>query len=319
MQRPLKSQPEDLNDSIAFVEDDIEHIGHDANPNERLCWKILVVDDDPDVHAVTRLVLREAEILGRSLELIEAGSVRDAQDALLRHPDIAVILLDVVMEEHDSGLRFARWVREAGLDDIRIILRTGQPGHAPELEIIRNYDINDYQAKNELTRTRLITSLTGALRSFQQIHASARTGRGLEMIISSSSQLLQRRDLANFSEGVLLQIASLCGFHGDGMVCSVAAGAAEGEARIVSGIGAMSQFTSCRLADVPDRSLKIATLNAIRHNITLSDGPTVLSVDASADRRFVIAIGHDTPLDAMDSALLRMFVTSIAAGFSNAS
>lgn len=319
MQHPLKSQPEDLDDSIAFAEDDIVRASHDAGAAERPCWKILVVDDDDDVHVVTRLVLKDADVLGRPLDLIEATGLRDAQNALLRHPDIAVILLDVVMEEHDSGLRFARWVREAGLDDVRIILRTGQPGHAPELEVIRDYDINDYQAKNEMTRTRLITSLTGALRSYQQIHASMRTWRGLETIISSSSQLLRRGDLASFAQGVLLQIASLCGFRGDGMVCSVAAGAGEGEARIVAAIGSLSGFTGRRLADVPnDRSLKAATLNAIRHNTTLNDGPTILSVDASADRRFVISIGHDKPLDTIDSALLRMFVTSIAAGFSTA-
>ena len=140
------------------------------------------------------------------------------------------------------------------------------------------------------------------------------------MIISSCSQLLQRHDLAGFSEGVLLQIASLCGFRGDGMVCSVAVGAPEGEARIVSATGVMSEFAGCRLSDVPDdRPLKIATLKAIKHNIATNEGPTILSVDASASRRFVISVGHDKPLDAMDSALLRMFVTSIAAGFSNAS
>jgi CheY-like chemotaxis protein len=310
-------QSESLSDAIAFVEDDSEEVKLVAEGPGLARWKILVVDDDEEVHAVTRFVLGRAELLGRPLELIEARSLRDAQDKLLQHPDIAVILLDVVMEEHDSGLKFARWVREAGLRDLRIILRTGQAGYAPELDVIRDYDINDYRAKSELTHTRLITSITAAIRAFEQIDTTERSWRGLERIVTSCSQLFRRRDLVGFSDGVLLQIASLAGFRGDGMICAIAAGEAEGDARIVSGIGALSAYAGRRLRDLPDgNALKVALLGMGACETLSVSGPLVVSMDAPA-RKYIAALDHNEPLDPMDAALLRVFAANIAVGFEN--
>ncbi|SUS03385.1 conserved hypothetical protein [uncultured Defluviicoccus sp.] len=313
--QPL-TQPDIPGDDIAVVEDDVG--GQPASRPVHARWKILVVDDDPEVHAVTRFVLGNTELLGRPLDLLEARSSREAQTELLHHSDIAVILLDVVMEEHDSGLKFARWVREAGLEDVRIILRTGQPGYAPELDVIRDYDINDYRAKSELTQTRLITSMTAALRSYQQIETIERSRRGLEMIISSCSQLFQKRELASFSHGVLLQIASLCGIDGDGMICSSTDRAAAADPHVVSGVGSLATFIGSRLSDLPDSSrIKSATLDALIRNVSSTEGPLVLSVNTPPDRRYVASLDHGEPLDAMDSALLRVFAANIAVGFEN--
>jgi EAL domain-containing protein (putative c-di-GMP-specific phosphodiesterase class I)/CheY-like chemotaxis protein/GGDEF domain-containing protein len=313
---PLNTQPE-ASDELAIVEDGAGADGAVAQRPDRARWKILVVDDDEEVHAVTRFVLGQSELVGRQLDLIEARNSREAQNALLHHADVAVILLDVVMEEHDSGLRFARWVRDAGLGDVRIILRTGQPGYAPELDVIRDYDINDYRSKSELTQTRLITSMTAALRSYQQIDTIERSRRGLELIISSCSQLFQKRELASFSRGVLLQIASLCGIEGDGIICS-ATEASSADPHVVSAIGAMADYIGRGLSELPEGSeLKAATLDAIRRNESSTAGPLVLSVDTPPDGRFVASLEHGEPLDAMDSALLRVFAANIAVGFEN--
>jgi EAL domain-containing protein (putative c-di-GMP-specific phosphodiesterase class I)/CheY-like chemotaxis protein/GGDEF domain-containing protein len=314
--QPLSTQPE-TSDEIAIVEDGADAEGLAIQRPNRARWKVLVVDDDEEVHAVTRFVLGESELVGRSLDLIEARSSREAQDALLHHADVAVILLDVVMEEHDSGLRFARWVRDAGLADVRIILRTGQPGYAPELDVIRDYDINDYRAKSELTQTRLITSMTAALRSYQQIDTIERSRRGLELIISSCSQLFQKRELASFSHGVLLQIASLCGIEGEGIICATAE-ASSADPQVISALGTLADYIGRGLSELPEATkLKAATLEAIRRNESSTDGPLVLSVDAPPDRRFVASLQHGEPLDAMDSALLRVFAANIAVGFEN--
>jgi EAL domain-containing protein (putative c-di-GMP-specific phosphodiesterase class I)/CheY-like chemotaxis protein len=316
--QPLKPQPELLSDEIAVVEDAASEDSRVSAHADRACWKVLVVDDDAEVHTVTRFILGQTQILGRPIKLIEANSSRDAQAKLLNHPDVAVILLDVVMEEHDSGLKLARWIREAGLEDVRIVLRTGQPGYAPELDVIRDYDINDYRAKNELTQTRLITSMTAALRSFQQIETIERSRRGLEMIISSCSQLFQKRELAGFSHGVLLQIASLCGVDGDGLICASGDGPSLDGARIVSGVGALSEYIGRHLSDLPEgNALKAATFEAIRQNASSTEGPLVLSVDAPPDRKYVASLDHTQPLDSMDSALLRVFAANIAVGFEN--
>ena len=146
------SNPDDL---LTFIDDA-------APPDlsaERPAWRILVVDDDPQVHAATRFALTGLTILDRPLELIHAHSAAKAVAELKRESDIGVILLDVVMETPSAGLDIISVIRdELALGNIRIILRTGQPGYAPEIETVRRYDINDYKSKSELTRNKLFTA-----------------------------------------------------------------------------------------------------------------------------------------------------------------
>ncbi len=135
------------NDDLVFLddsEDDSEDVA-DLQP-----WRVLVVDDDQDVHEATRFGLAHLLILGRPLELLHAHSAREALELLQREGDIAVILLDVVMESDDAGLRTVGVIREQlKMLNTRIILRTGQPGQAPEADTIARYDINDYKTKSE--------------------------------------------------------------------------------------------------------------------------------------------------------------------------
>ena len=123
------------------------------------------VDDEPEVHQVTMLALQRLLYNGRELSFFSAYSAHEAEGLIAAHPDIAIALLDVVMETNQAGLSLVKYVREAlGNKTIRIILRTGQPGEAPEEAIIRQYDINDYKTKTELTRQKLCTSILVSLR-----------------------------------------------------------------------------------------------------------------------------------------------------------
>ncbi len=133
-------------------------------------WQVLVVDDEPDVLAVTRTALHGSSFLGRSIRILGAASAGQARDLLIRHPGIAVVLLDVVMETDDAGLRLVEAIRnELGRQAVRIILRTGQPGRAPEREVITRYDINDYRLKTDLTAQSLFTSVVAGLRGYSEI------------------------------------------------------------------------------------------------------------------------------------------------------
>ncbi len=133
-------------------------------------WKILIVDDEEDVHSVTRLALRRLIFEERSMEFLSAYSAAEAKDLLRIHPDIAVILLDVVMEDDNAGLFLASYIRkELQNTMVRIIIRTGAPGQAPEEHVIMDYDINDYREKTELTTQRLRTAVITALRSFRDL------------------------------------------------------------------------------------------------------------------------------------------------------
>lgn len=147
-------------------------------------WTLLIVDDDPEVHAVTRLMLTHARIEGRGMNLLHAESAAEAKPLLARHPDIALVLLDVVMETEHAGLDLAQYIRDQlGNDAIRIVLRTGQPGQAPAHDVVARYHIDDYVAKSELTFERLQILVTTALRTYAQLrhlqrmaHADPLTG-----------------------------------------------------------------------------------------------------------------------------------------------
>jgi signal transduction histidine kinase len=133
-------------------------------------WKILVADDDPEVHTVTRLALRNFEFGGRPVDLLSAASAAEARHLLEQQPDIALILLDVVMETEHAGLDLVRIVRDEIKNPlVRIILRTGQPGQAPARKVVTDYEINDYLYKAEVTFEKLFTSVSTALRSYREL------------------------------------------------------------------------------------------------------------------------------------------------------
>ena len=166
----LVSLPDD-NDS-PFAEGESPSGRAAVPPSQRPAWKIVIVDDEQEVHDVTLLALRSVSFSDRTLDFLSARSAREARTVLADHPDTALVLLDVVMETDDAGLSLVRFIRESlGNDQVRVVLRTGQPGQAPESTIIRHYDISDYRTKTELTSTRLYTTVISALRTYQQLQA----------------------------------------------------------------------------------------------------------------------------------------------------
>jgi diguanylate cyclase (GGDEF)-like protein len=152
-------------DALHFLDDDAE-----GGVIKEPVWRLMVIDDEPDVHRATTFALSGVKILGRRLEFIHAYSAEEATQLLCKEHDIAVVLLDVVMEREDAGLKLVKTIRQDfKLEELRIILRTGQPGYAPEIETIHDFDINDYKTKSELTRTKLYATVTAALRAYEQI------------------------------------------------------------------------------------------------------------------------------------------------------
>ncbi|MEW5956266.1 MAG: response regulator [Chloroflexota bacterium] len=152
-------------DELTFAEDETP-----SAPQSNLTWKIMLVDDEAEIHHVTRLSLADFTFAGRGLTFISAYSGQEARQLIQQHPDTALILLDVVMETDDAGLAVVKFIREAMSNEtVRIVLRTGQPGQAPEQEVIVNYDINDYKAKTELTTRKLFTTVVAGLRTFRHI------------------------------------------------------------------------------------------------------------------------------------------------------
>ena len=151
-------------------------------------WKLIVADDDEEVHAVTNLALSSFRFKERPLTILSAYSSDETKKLIMENPDTAVILLDVVMENHDSGLQLVKFIRETANNAlVRIILRTGQPGFAPELKVITNFDINDYKEKTELTSSKLITALISSLRNHDDLKRIEGHKKNLELVASSAA------------------------------------------------------------------------------------------------------------------------------------
>ena len=171
---------------------------------------VLIVDDEEEVHNVTKSVLRNFKFEGKKIKLFSAYSGIQAIEFLKNNENIALVLLDVVMETDDAGLVVAKKIREElNNKNIRIVLRTGQPGSAPEQEVIDNYDINDYKEKTELTATKLYTTIMASLRSYRDLTIIQRNKNGLQKIIAASKSIFQVSSLILFTEGVLEQLVSI--------------------------------------------------------------------------------------------------------------
>ncbi len=186
-------------------------------------WKLLLIDDEPEVHEVTRLVLSGFRFEGKPLQFLSAYDVAEAKRLLQLHENIAVTLLDVVMETETSGLELVKYIREdLNNHQIRIVLRTGQPGQAPEHEVIKNYDINDYKEKTELTSQKMATAMFGALRAYRDIMTIEANKRGLERVLEASSNIFSHEKSTEFASAVLSQLTALVGMERGALYCKVA-------------------------------------------------------------------------------------------------
>jgi PAS domain S-box-containing protein len=160
------------------------------NVQEGAPWRILIVDDDVDVHVVTKFALSNTKFQGRRLSFLHAYSAREALAILRDTPDIALILLDVIMETHDAGLHLARQVRDQLHNKlVRIVLRTGQPGQALEHSIIVDYDINDFWCKADLTTRKLFTTVIASLRAYATLADAAAERNALSCELASAQQV----------------------------------------------------------------------------------------------------------------------------------
>lgn len=289
-------------------------------------WRILIVDDDPEVHEVTRLSLGGARIQGRLLTLLHAESAAAAYQLLSSEADIAVVLLDVVMEHDDAGLQLVKIIRdELQLHDLRIILRTGQPGYAPEEQVIRDYDINDYKTKQELTHTQLMTTIIASVRSYEQLRTINQHRQGLQKIIAGSSNLMEDQSLQAFADGVITQISSLLGLCAEGMLCAttrndsdqIDIGDAAGDVYILGAAGQYAWLNSRPLNELPDarcQTLIRQCLNDKQH-LQLAD-ETVLYFGRE---QYSAAIYLQTArsADTADNELIELFLNNISIAYQN--
>jgi len=182
-------------------------------PSTELPWKIVIADDEEEVHIMTKMVLKKFTFQNRGVELLCAYNGEEVKAIMRENDDVAVVLVDVVMETEDAGLEVVKYIRNDLQNPfVRIILRTGQPGQAPQDEVIRTYDINDYKSKTELTVQKLYTSIIASLRSYTDMKLIDTNRRGLEFLLNSTRDLFSVSDFETLYKLVLLKFIQIISF-----------------------------------------------------------------------------------------------------------
>jgi signal transduction histidine kinase/DNA-binding NarL/FixJ family response regulator len=283
-------------------------------------WKIAIIDDDRAVHEGTRFALSDYSLNGQTLEILSAYSAAEGRTLMRAHSDIAAVLLDVIMETDVAGLDLVEYIRnEIRNETVRIILRTGQPGQAPERRVIVKYDINDYKAKTELTADKLFTSLTAALRSYQQLERMVQTRRGLEIIIDAASTLYDFKSMQRLAEGVLTQLASLLNADCAGILVLRDDGGKNGvDFSVLAGSGCYSRFigtTNSKALDPDLRQMVEAAFH--RRKNEFADHRSVLYLRTGSGREVVVLLQAERPLSETDRALVEIFSSRLSIAFDN--
>lgn len=315
------NRPEQEHDDLLFFAEEEITASNRAGNEER--WRVLIVDDDHEIHAVTQLALSGLMVLERPLQFLHAYSADETRLLLQQESGIAVALLDVVMESDDAGLKLVEFIRTEVCDaDMRIILRTGQPGYAPEERVIREFDINDYKTKTELTRNRLVTSVITAIRSYHQLMMLNQSRRGLEKIIQSSANLMEYHAMTSFAEGVLTQLAAVIGLRPEGLLCARRghtddSGSDEQGIYVLGAAGHYACYINQLVDSLPDPHILDCVNRCLKaRDHIFSERETVLYINSEGNDA-AIFVDSARPMEQFDRSLLEVFLTNIGVGYTN--
>ena len=285
----------------------------------RHTWKLLVVDDEPDMRLITRINLKGFRFADRDLEIIEAGSAQEARQILESRSDVAVALIDVVMETDDAGLRLVESIRK-DLKNlmIRLIIRTGQPGLAPERYVIDHYDIDDYKDKTELTATHLYTSVRSAIKSYRDIRAIDFNRIGLQHVLMAAPDIyrISNRSLSQFFQGVLTQVVGLCNLSDGSFISTIDGVIATFEEREATLQAASGRLDSLERFETIRAQCTQAVLTGQVPQLLRKDAYVVPLLVESEPAGFIyIEPTHD--LDPSDRALISMMAQQCSSALEN--
>ncbi len=291
-------------------------------------WKVMISDDDDGVHSVSRMLLRDFSFQGRGLEFVAARSGAETRELIARHPDTAVLLLDVVMETEHAGLEVVRHIRDVLKNRmVRIILATGQPGLAPEKQVVETYDINDYREKTELTAQKLATTVMSALRAYRDLLNLDNSRRGLEHIVGASKTLFERRSVRRFAAAVLAELT--------GLLLVTRSGRDQGDAALRApasliatrrGDDFVVTAGTAAFAGAENRSLReVIGAAAVERVAAVGLDPVVevgarcfiARFHASTGAENVVYVADTRPYDEIDVRLLRTFAVNLGVAFDN--
>lgn len=282
-------------------------------------WKILICDDEIAVHTITKTVLSNFTFKQKKLEFLSAYNAKEALEILKNVDDIAVILLDVVMETDHAGLDLVKIIREELNNKLlRIVLRTGQPGYAPEKEVIQKYDINDYKEKTELTDIKLFTTMISAIRSYKDLRAIHKSKKGLEKIIDATKNIYETNSLKLFASAVLSQIISILKLNGHSFLINADGFSLEKEEKDINLLATTGSFNNKTIEEILTPQIKVLINEAIekKESIFLED-KYIGYIQTENNKQNIIYINGFNNLNKLDKNLINIFSSNVSSAFNN--
>ena len=308
------------NDELIFKDEDLNE---EITETDHRVWNILIVDDDEEIHTVTRLALSDLLVSDRKLNFLHAYTGQQALSILTEYKqDIAIILLDVVMETDDAGLNVVKHMREQlHLVEPRIILRTGQPGYAPEEQVIKTYDINDYKTKTELTRGKLMTTVIASIRSYQQLRTINQSRIGLQKIIQSAANLLEEHSVKGFCEGIVTQISSMIGLEAEGIVCARAGSVLDKDddegVYVLGAAGEYATYINERIEQMHAPVIVEHVNRCLKYQKHVFEQDFSVLYISSSGFEAAVYVNMSRELGDIDRQLLEIFLSSVSVGYEN--
>lgn len=306
-----------------FFADEPEGPGSSGQqPGANGTWKVLVVDDEEEVHAVTKLVLADFSYENKRLLFLHAYSGREARELIAEHPDTAIIFLDVVMEKNDAGLDVVRHIREELKNSfVRIILRTGQPGQAPAEKVIIEYDINDYKEKTELTAQKLFTTMVASLRSYRDILTIEANRKGLEKIIDAATSICRLRSVTNLASGVLTQLVAILHLSENALYCrtsGIAVANIQGSFKMLAATGVYESYLDAEVGgDLPAKVLAyVQQATALKQSIC-QDNRYIGYFCSERGEETVIYLEGWRDLSELDRRMIEVFCGNVQVAYEN--
>ncbi|MCC5909211.1 MAG: DUF3369 domain-containing protein [Clostridiaceae bacterium] len=285
-------------------------------------WKIIIVDDEKEVHRITEMVLEDFLFNDKKLTFLHAYTAKEAKELIGQHPDTAVMLLDVVMEEKNSGLQVVKYIREELNNPfVRIVLRTGHPGEAPEKKVILDYDINDYKEKTELTSIKLFTTMISALRNYRDMMVIEKNRRALEKIVHASATIFELQSMKSFAAAALSQMTALLNLDNSLMLCHVngfAATVGNDDYYIVVGTGIYEKHTSINIKDVVSSQVCDYIQKAIKEKKNIyGDGKYIAYFENEVNTRNIIYLENIKKLTEVEESFVDLFCSNLSIAFDN--
>ncbi len=304
------------NSQLLFAPDDTDF--EESLDEPGAAWKIAIIDDDILVHQVTKMVLDDFKFDGLPIKFLSAYSAKEGYQLFKDNDDIAVCILDVIMETDTAGIELAHDIRgELNNSSTRIVLRTGQPGLSIEEELISKYNINDYKTKTELTSSKLRTLIISCIRTYIEMQHLKRSKSGVENILSITNKIITNKNIGDFAQEILEQIPTVINTE-DVPYNGLVAYKTDGKTNIIASISDQNDTSQQDISNIlPSKVIDLISETESEFISEFIDGDYIACLTKENAKSCLVFIKDLKSLDKLQQELLSIYLKNIMETLTN--